>query len=257
MSWHYLQAQEGAFWAESSLDGAPSALLRLMPTVDRPSCSGRKTDSLNPSLSGTTLQRSTGNRGEEQWILSPGAFPVKTSVQQEREQESTAAEADSGAKWPESLAKFDPVTSSWRTRQCLLFEDSTECLETLPRWGTVLDGELWALDMPEHLIEGTESGLWPTPTARDHKDGTAKSCQNVPENCLLGRAVHTRWPPPTASRGGMEPDGKTGRKLTTEVGGQLNPPWVEWLMGWPIGWTDLKPLGMDKYRRWLNSHGGY
>lgn len=22
-------------------------------------------------------------------------------------------------------------------------------------------------------------------------------------------------------------------------GGQLNPNWVEWLMGWPIGWTDL------------------
>ena len=29
---------------------------------------------------------------------------------------------------------------------------------------------------------------------------------------------------------------------------QLNPPWVEWLMGWPIGWTDLKPLVTDKFR---------
>lgn len=25
------------------------------------------------------------------------------------------------------------------------------------------------------------------------------------------------------------------------VGGRLNPDWVEWLMGWPIGWTGLKP----------------
>ena len=24
--------------------------------------------------------------------------------------------------------------------------------------------------------------------------------------------------------------------------GQLNPDWVEWLMGWPIGWSDLKPI---------------
>jgi hypothetical protein len=31
-------------------------------------------------------------------------------------------------------------------------------------------------------------------------------------------------------------------------GGQLNPSWVEWLMGWPIGWTDLKPLVTGKFR---------
>jgi len=24
--------------------------------------------------------------------------------------------------------------------------------------------------------------------------------------------------------------------------GKLNPSWVEWLMGWPIGWTDYEPL---------------
>jgi len=30
------------------------------------------------------------------------------------------------------------------------------------------------------------------------------------------------------------------------AGGALNPMWVEWLMGWPLGWTDLKPLEMDK-----------
>lgn len=29
--------------------------------------------------------------------------------------------------------------------------------------------------------------------------------------------------------------------------GHLNPEWVEWLMGRPIGWTDLKPLAMDKF----------
>jgi DNA (cytosine-5)-methyltransferase 1 len=32
-------------------------------------------------------------------------------------------------------------------------------------------------------------------------------------------------------------------------GGQLNPTWVEWLMGFPLGWTDLKasvtPLSLN------------
>lgn len=30
------------------------------------------------------------------------------------------------------------------------------------------------------------------------------------------------------------------RKMTAGNGGQLNPDWVEWLMGWFIGWTDLE-----------------
>ncbi|MEI7673422.1 MAG: hypothetical protein WCK00_15030, partial [Deltaproteobacteria bacterium] len=29
--------------------------------------------------------------------------------------------------------------------------------------------------------------------------------------------------------------------LPTRIGGSLNPTWVEWLMGWPLGWTDLQP----------------
>jgi hypothetical protein len=37
--------------------------------------------------------------------------------------------------------------------------------------------------------------------------------------------------------------------------GQLNPTWVEWLMGWPLGWTDLKPLEMDKFHCVPQPHG--
>ena len=43
--------------------------------------------------------------------------------------------------------------------------------------------------------------------------------------------------------------------LGAQVGGKLNPPWVAWLMAWPIGWTDLKPLAMDKWQAWCRSHG--
>jgi DNA (cytosine-5)-methyltransferase 1 len=37
-------------------------------------------------------------------------------------------------------------------------------------------------------------------------------------------------------------------------GGPLNPSWVEWLMGWPSGWTDLKPLEMARFREWQQQH---
>lgn len=72
----------------------------------------------------------------------------------------------------------------------------------------------------------------PTPTVNDLKNSTLPPSQAKHDN-LPGYLL----------RAGEKP------------GGQLNPTWVEWLMGWPIGWTDLKPLAMDKFQQWLSSHG--
>lgn len=75
--------------------------------------------------------------------------------------------------------------------------------------------------------------LLPTPTARDWKDGSAKACANVTTNGLLGRVVHM-LPTPTANRwDGLQSHG------VNVVEGSLNPDWVEWLMGYPEGWTDI------------------
>ena len=63
----------------------------------------------------------------------------------------------------------------------------------------------------------------------------------------LGQAVQM-WPTPLSSehKGNQQMRDKHQNGLTAMIGGQLNPMWVEWLMGWPIEWTDLKPLEMDK-----------
>ena len=34
-------------------------------------------------------------------------------------------------------------------------------------------------------------------------------------------------------------------------GGQLNPDWTEWLMDWPPGWTDLKPMSHEDFNDWF------
>jgi hypothetical protein len=34
------------------------------------------------------------------------------------------------------------------------------------------------------------------------------------------------------------------------VGGSLNPTWVEWLMGWPLGLTSMDPLTPDAWLAW-------
>jgi DNA (cytosine-5)-methyltransferase 1 len=79
--------------------------------------------------------------------------------------------------------------------------------------------------------------LWPTPVARDYKDSGSQEA--------LIRARDKRDSPGLALLVGAE------------GGGQLNPTWVEWLMGWPLGWTDLKPLETDKSLCVQQQHGEF
>jgi len=61
------------------------------------------------------------------------------------------------------------------------------------------------------------------------------------------------------NQGGAE--GRVGKKryslqtMARQRGGHLSPSFVERMMNWPVGWTDLEPLAMDKYQQWYASHG--
>jgi len=81
-------------------------------------------------------------------------------------------------------------------------------------------------------LAGQLSG-WPTPTSRDHKDG--KECLNVPLNALLGRVAWLTANPQAAR---ITADGTmlTGCSAGMESGGQLNPAFSAWLMGFPEAW---------------------
>ena len=54
------------------------------------------------------------------------------------------------------------------------------------------------------------------------------------------------WPTPTqqdaVNNGGPSQYRRRSLPLNAEAGGSLNPDWVAWLMGWPPGWIDLKPI---------------
>lgn len=44
--------------------------------------------------------------------------------------------------------------------------------------------------------------------------------------------------------------------MTEALGGKPNPRWIEWLMGWPVGWANnSSPLEMDRFREWLQKQG--
>lgn len=38
--------------------------------------------------------------------------------------------------------------------------------------------------------------------------------------------------------------------------GELNPEWVEWIMGWPIGWTSLEPMPAENFESWMAANAG-
>jgi hypothetical protein len=85
--------------------------------------------------------------------------------------------------------------------------------ETWPHSGTTQNGIAYQRFSSVPLIYVTESGLWPTPRAID---GRPKG--NGPRPDTLTGAVNY----------------DANRKRI----GTLNPQWVEWLMGYPDGWTD-------------------
>jgi len=68
---------------------------------------------------------------------------------------------------------------------------------------------------------------FPTPQASDNRDRGNMSNPSVQRRVAIGKQISLS-------------------QSVHPTSGQLNPTWVEWLMGWPLGWTDLKPLEMDK-----------
>ena len=83
MSWHYLQGQEAASWEADCLDGAPSALSRLIPMRAKSCLLDRLTDALTDSQSGTTCEPSTEYDGAGRSMSSAEDFRVRTSAQQD------------------------------------------------------------------------------------------------------------------------------------------------------------------------------
>lgn len=87
---------------------------------------------------------------------------------------------------------------------------------------------------------------WPTPGANDYK-GSAKIGQRRRQ---LDEAAEQKWPTPNAVQGNNsgrldELGGRGNPYRGTEMGkAKLNPNFVDWMMGWPVGWT-IARTGFD------------
>jgi DNA (cytosine-5)-methyltransferase 1 len=172
MSWLFSQALVAASSEANCSDGEPFAQLSVMPTQAKFWRNDKTMEFSSLSRFGLTLQLLTESHGEEllTWYLA--GFHAKTLAQQEKVQESKAQEAECGKKWHGLLAKYDPLTHSWKTAQCSLLEGLEQSLQTWPRWGMMRNGECYLRPMLAHLISEKESGLLPNNETFFHTPNT-------------------------------------------------------------------------------------
>lgn len=232
MSWLFSQALVAEYSAATCSGGAPSAPLSVMPTQHKFWRNDRTIEPSRLSLFGLTCAVLTESHGEALLTSFLADSRVRTYPLLVKVPASKESGQAFGRKWYGSFAKYNPDMSLWKTAQGSLLAGSEEFSEIWPAWGFIHNGDAYQRESLAPRMREKESGLWPTLTASDS--------WAAPKSRFKGSSTYRR-------------------NLSEAVrshcqDGQLNPGWAEWLMGWPIGWTELKPLGMDKFREWRRQH---
>ena len=154
------------------------------------------------------------------------------------------------------LAEYDHAMHCWKTYRGTSHSDWIPFSGKFPRWGIVRNGKL--LVRPRLVPRTYENVclLWPTPTTQEVEHPNAiwylektrwRRGGNGSRGHSMGLADAVQWwPTPTvddASNVNPKPNrfrGLVAAVNETQSGGKLNPTWVEWLMGFPTGWTELE-----------------
>jgi hypothetical protein len=234
MSWLCSRALVEEFLEDTSLDGELSALLNGNHTPQAFCASDRTKAFSRLSRSGMTFAPLTDGLGEDLLTWFREDFLAKTSplrgpTEVTKGRDLTERSPDSGLRCSESFARLSPSGSWLKTPPTSGQKGLELSSKAWPRAGTMRRGACYQQPTLEPITSGNESGFWgkrlPTPTAHNAKEG-AYPAEGTRKTPTLG------W----------------------ELGGKPNPAFVEWMMGWPIGWTDLKPLGTDKFHSWQQQH---
>lgn len=242
MSWHCSQALVEAFSQANVWVTGSCVRWKEIRIAERSCFGGKKTTASPSSPSGTTLTPSTGSPGmalSMSFLLDSHA---NRSASQETKEEPKTNETN-GQLPQESLAKYDPDTSSWRTYHPLFNTWETYSPETWPASGTIKNGQLYLRDKPEPDTSENAGGWWPTPSATDSGGGVARDTEVSSTGSFSRKNKDgVRWGVPLR-------DAVPAHEKKCGVD-RLNPDWVEWLMGWPIGWTSLDFINIDMKGWW-------
>lgn len=188
----------------------------------------------------------------ESWLASMQsalASLVRTFPQPEKAQASTASEAASTERSCEQLTLFDLPGSSSKTPHSSAPEAGISSSQTW--WRVDTPGAMDSLPRLKLALRTSAIGggvLQGVPTVTVNGNYNRKGASPTSGG---GLATWVRkYPTPTARDWKSGSKGKKGnsRPLSEEVGGALNPQWVEWLQGWPIGHTESSVWATAKSR---------
>jgi hypothetical protein len=218
----------------------PDGKLKMIPT---PPPSSPNT---GPTLNDTETSAPLILPGLSQWISSAADIPASHFPLP-----ASAAEKPTpdifGPICSESFARFDPDSSSWRMSQDTFQWDSDKFSETWPSAGTMRNGACYLRPEWERPTSADDCLLWPTPNVAGGGNGIHHLTQRGKQffrpsgkkaHLALDQAAQM-WPTPRANKHSGKSREDFSPALHEVIGGQLNPTWVEWLMGFPFGWTAL------------------
>lgn len=183
---------------------------------------------------------------------------VRMSVKQELERAWKESEPDFSFKQLDLFENVDLPSYSLKMFQGL--KNSYLPLgPSLRNLDTLVGTDSLALRKLGHLILDKDGGFLPTPTASGFTQNKSRNKNAKVRLSLVGMARKNKWPTPKAceGKGGVfqrKKGDKRGLSLTAQVGGKLNPKWIEWLMGYPLGWTVLEAWAMQWFRCKLKKH---
>lgn len=177
--------------------------------------------STGPMSPGGTMSEPSRPRAIGESMSSAEAFPVLTSATPDCMLGLRASKAAYGPNMHGSFAFFDLDTLSSKTWQLCLDGDLEEFSGTWPNAGTMRNGIFFPLQQSVPHISVTESSSWPTPTVNGNNN--RKGCSPTSGDGLTTVVKRRRSLP--------------DRQSLDSIGGGLNPDWVDWLIGFPIGHT--------------------
>jgi len=205
-------------------------------------------------------------------IFSTEGSHARTSALQDLErawQESEAGYFSRSCAWPK---KSSPSSYSLKMWERSDREEELKCLDRLPNWGMTQGFALYPLRPLEHPIKENAGLCLPTPNTMDHLPPRSTEAQKrvfqthrkgrtTPSN-LREWIIPEMWPTPKASeckRAGIKSESKRDNpslwyRVYERTGKKLNVLFVEWMMSYPIGWTELSPwatqwLSLKRKRR--------